>query len=104
MTITSSAQDKLLAALEFESVPTEEREALLLELNELVFKGAMIRLLERMNEPDREELAHLIEHENSEDGLEAFLQDRMPVMDQVVAETLTELTDDILAVTGTNTK
>lgn len=93
---------ELLAALELESLAPAEQEALLLELNEIVFRGSMIRLMERMDEASRDEFAKLMESDADEETVEAFLKERVPDADSAVAETVAELTDDILAVTGTN--
>lgn len=92
----------ILDALQLTELPAEEQEALLLELNELVFKGTMVRLIERMDEPSRDEFTKLMESDADEASVEAFLRERVTNADQVVAETVAELADDILAVTGTN--
>lgn len=99
---TQNTPDQLLSALEVENLDPQEQEALLLELNEIVFRGSMIRLIEKMDEKSREEFAVLMEGDADEKAVEAFLMERVPDADKAVAETVAELTDDILAVTGTN--
>jgi len=99
---TQHTPTELLSALDLESLAPEEQEALLLELNEIVFRGSMVRLIERMDEKSRDEFAALMEGDADEEAVEAFLKERVPDADSAVAETVAELTDDILAVTGTN--
>lgn len=92
----------ILDSLQLNELPPEEQEALLLELNELVFKGTMVRLIERMDESSRDEFAKLMESDADEATVEAFLREKVPNADKAVEETVAELADDILAVTGTN--
>ena len=99
MTTSSS----LLEALDIADLPLEEQEAVLLEINELVFKGSMLRMIEQMDEATSEAFTALMDSDADEEAVEAFLTKNVPGADQAVLDTITELTDDILAVTGTNT-
>ncbi|MES2668342.1 MAG: DUF5663 domain-containing protein [Patescibacteria group bacterium] len=101
--MTDQNLSPVLDALKLGDLPKEEQEALLLELNELVFKGAMLRIVERMDEATSQAFAQLMESDADEETVEAFLKERVPGMDEAVAETLADLTDDILSATGTNT-
>lgn len=99
MNDTSFSQ--VMDALELNELPPEEQEALLLELNSLIFRGSMVRLIERMDEQTREDFAQLVDGGVDEGALEAFLKERVPDADSAVAETVQEISDDILAVTDT---
>lgn len=103
MPTTDPALAPVLAALDLEALPPEEQEAFLLELNAVIFKGSMIRIIERMDEETRDAFAALVDSGADEQAIGAFLQARVPDVDAAVTETVQELTDDILAVTGTNT-
>lgn len=92
---------QVMEALELNELPPEEQEALLLDLNSLIFRGSMVRLLERMDEKTRDDFARLVEGGVDEIGVETFLRERVPDADAAVAETVQEISDDILAVTGT---
>lgn len=98
MTTPTPALQKLIAALDLSSLPSEEREEILLDLNEVVFKNSLIRMIEIMDEPTREEFARLMESEASEQELETFLAERVPGADKAIEEAVESLTDDILAV------
>lgn len=95
---------RVLDALQISELPLEEQEALLLDLNSLVFRGSVARIMERMDEHGRDEFAKLIDGGADEEAVEAFLRSRVPDVDSAVAETVKEISDDILAVTDTNKK
>lgn len=92
----------ILDALQFESLSESEQEALLIEISDLVFQGSLVRLVERMDDATREEFEQLMENETDDEAMEAFLRERVPGADKAVEEAVQELTDDILAETGTN--
>ena len=95
---------RVLDALQISELPLEEQEALLLDLNALVFRSSIARIMERMDEQTRDEFAKLLDSGADEDAVEAFLRSRVADADSAVAETVREISDDILAVTGTNKK
>ncbi len=95
--------DALLEALDMESLSPEDQEALLLDLNDLIYRGSMVRLVERMSEDARVAFEALVESDASEEQVEAFLQEHVPNADQAILEAVQEISDDILAATGTNT-
>jgi hypothetical protein len=90
----------LFDALSIEDLAPEEQEDLLLELEELVFKGTMLRLVERMDDDTRDAFDALMAGDPSEEEVQAFLDTNVPGADQAVEETIAELTNDILAATG----
>lgn len=92
--------ETLLEVLDIEGLPPEEQEDLLLELNEIIFKGTFVKLLERMDDATKDDFDQLMSGEPSEDQVMAFLQERVPDADQAVEETIQELRDDILSVAG----
>jgi len=92
---------EMINALDLASLSPEEQEAVLLDLNELVYKGTMLRLVEGMDDKTRLEFTALMESDASEEEVEAFLTERVPDADLAVTETVAELTNDILAATGT---
>lgn len=93
----------LLDALDIASLAPEEQDALLADMNDLIFKNAMIRIIERMDEHTRDEFAALVDGGADEESIEGFLRSRVEGVDDAVAEAVQELSGDILAATGTNT-
>lgn len=72
----------------------------MLDLNELVFKGSIMRMLEQMDEPTKEAFGKLAESDAPEGELQAFIEANVPNADQAVMDTVEALTSDILAVTS----
>lgn len=92
--------EDILQALDLEALPPEEQEALLVELHELIYRGSMLRLMERMDESTKERFEKLLQDSASDEAIEAFITENVPDADAIVTETVQELTDDILTVTG----
>jgi hypothetical protein len=98
--MATTHEQTLLEVLGLEDLLPEEQEELLLDLNELIFKGAMVRLIERMDDATKADFDALMESEADEEEVEAFLMERVPDADEAVQETVDELKNDILSVTG----
>lgn len=98
--LTLQKQHALIEALQMNEFPAEEQEQMLLDLSDLVFKGSMIRLIERMDGDTREAFSALLESDPSEDDVLGFVDEHVPGYDEVVTETLEDITGDILAATG----
>jgi hypothetical protein len=92
--------NEVLAALDIGSLPPEEQEELLLDLGDLVFRGTMLRLLERMDKATQDDFSALLDRDPSEDEVEVFLAERVPDADSAAQETLADIRSDILTVTG----
>lgn len=93
---------QILEALDLESLAPEEQEAVLLDLHELIVRGSIVRLMEQMDEPTKGALEHLLARDASDEEVDAFIRDRVPGADAAVAETVAELSDDILSLTDSN--
>lgn len=96
--VTTGLQD-IVEALALADLPDEEREQILLDIQELVFKGTVVRLVDRMDDATRADFTALMERDASEEEVEEFLKVRVIDADGAVAEAVQDLTDDILAVT-----
>jgi GTP1/Obg family GTP-binding protein len=90
--------EKMIDALDISALPVEEQEELLLDLNSLIFKSSLVRMIENMDEATREEFSVLMEKNPDEGELEAFLLNRVPNAEGSVQEAIETLADDILAV------
>ena len=93
---------QLLEALHVNELTASEQEALLLDLNELILESTLTKMFDGMNEPVKAKFLALMEHEPSESAVEEFISQNVPNADALVSEAVQEITDDILAVTGTN--
>jgi len=90
----------LIEALDLASLTPEEQEELLLDLNELVYKGTLMRLVGMMDDKTKTDFEKLLESEADEEEIEDFLEKRVPESGKAVEDTIQELRDDMLAVTG----
>jgi hypothetical protein len=92
--------ETIIEALKLDQLSPEEQEKTLLELNELIFRGSIIRMVEQMDQETKDAFNELIEGDASEEQLQAFITEKVPHADQAVAYTIASLTSDILAVTS----
>ena len=90
----------ILDALNIASLQETEQEELLLDLQSLVYKSTLIRLIGKMDEKNQDEFNTLLDTQPSEDTVLAFLYEKIPDADAIVAEVLADLRGDILEVTG----
>lgn len=97
---TANAYQSILDAVEFDELTKEEQESFLLELNSVIYKGAVIRALERMDDRTRRAWYELIRRNASAEEMERFLSRRAQVAETALADTIESLADDILAVTA----
>ncbi len=100
--MTTTDTRKIVAALDLSALPQQEQEQLLIDLNDLVFRGSLLRLVERMEDSSLTALENLIAQGASDEEISAFLTERVPGTETVVAETLKDLAGDILMATGSN--
>lgn len=87
----------LLEMLGLNAVSSEEQEEMLLTLSDIVFRGSLVRLVERMDDKARVDFANLCEKGASEEVVSTFLKERVPGGDSVVKETIDELASDVAA-------
>ncbi len=97
---TTTKFDNIVDALNLTELSPEEQEEILLDLNDLIFKGSVVRLIERMDDKTREKFGKLIEQDASGEEIDTFIKKNVPDADEAVKDTIQELTDDILAVTS----
>jgi hypothetical protein len=89
----------IVDALNLSELAPEEQEEILLDINELILKGTLVRLAEQMDEKTRNEFEALLDQDSSEEEIEAFLEKNVPEADTAMEEAVAELTNDILAAT-----
>lgn len=100
ISLKQKAPIDLLQALGISELQPDEQEELLLDLGDLVFRGSMLRLIERMDEQTSDDFSKLLDGNPSEEAMTSFLTERVPDADKAVEEAIAELRNDILAVTS----
>ena len=99
MSVTSSYQS-ILDAVEFDGLTKQEQETFLLELNSVIYKGTVVRTLERMDEGTRRAWYELLRKNAPAEEQERFLTRKAPYAETALADTIETLAGDILAVTA----
>ncbi len=96
----SPHQDDLLKALQLEELSPTDQESILLEMEDLITQGTMIRLIALMDEPTLTQFQKLLDTEASEEQIDGFIKQHVPDADKALQDTIEELRDDILATTS----
>lgn len=91
--------ERIITALNMEELAPEEQQDLMLELNSLVFRSALTRIVEQMDEATRTQFTAFVDTNPTQEQLAAFLIETVPGADKAVEDTVAELTSDILSVT-----
>jgi hypothetical protein len=97
--LTNKDYSSILEALEVEKMEPDEQEETILELTDLVFSGAMIKIMEQMSEESKKGLFALEDKGASSEEITNYIQKHVFNSDSLILETLEELKEDILAVT-----
>jgi hypothetical protein len=87
----------MLAVLGLQNLPEAEQQELLLDMQHLIFKGSVVRMLERMSEESKEAFNTYLESNPSEDDMMEYLEQNVPEAKDAIIETIADLKNDILA-------
>jgi hypothetical protein len=98
--MTDAAKKSIIEALDLAALPAKDQEDILLTLNDLVFKGSLVRVVEGMDDATRDAFSSLFDSGASEEEINAFLDAHAPHSEKAVQETIDELASDILAVSA----
>lgn len=95
MTPEETRFEEIIAALKVDELSESEQEEFLLELNDIVLKSTLARIIERMDDTTRDDFAALLDREASDDEVEAFLAERVPEAAGALDEAIADITSDI---------
>lgn len=85
MSLQDSLQKNLITELGLDNLPQEKKEELVLKIGGLIQQNILLRILQEMNESDKDEFDKVLGANDNEKTL-AFLQSKLPNFDQLVAE------------------
>lgn len=91
----TSSIETLISALNLSAYSQEKQEQIILNISDTLFKGTLVRLVERMDDATRNDLNTLMESDISSEDVVTFLKERVSGADEVVHEVLHEITNDI---------
>ena len=89
----------MLDVLGLSGLSEEEQQNLLIDMQELIFKGSIIRMLERMNEEEKDSFNAYLSSSPSEDAMMDYLEQHVPSAKEAILDTIADVKSDILAVT-----
>ena len=89
--------NELLRKLGFTLFEPYEQEEMLLALSSIIFRGSLVRMVERMDEKTREDFSHLCARGVSDEEMAAFIEGRVPDAQEAIRETIQELEEDVNA-------
>ncbi len=80
----------IMSALQLDMMTVPEQEKTLIALSDLVFRGTLLRVVEKMDDKTREEFSTLLEKDASPEEVQTFLMERVPEADQAAGEVLAD--------------
>ncbi|MFA6536820.1 MAG: DUF5663 domain-containing protein [Patescibacteria group bacterium] len=88
--------ENIIALLGLESLPEEEKKALIDKMTDLVMKRVMLRL---MNEMKAEDSALMSEMESRPEEVLAFIAEKVPNFDEIMKEEIVRVKEEMLSAT-----
>lgn len=93
----TSPTEKLFESLNLPAYTPKEQEQLLVDVSDTIFKGTLVRIIERMDTTTRDDFTALMEKDADGEEVAAFLKERVPESDKATLEAVREVTEDIAA-------
>lgn len=87
----------ILSLLGLEEMNEQEQQTTLLDLQTLIFKGSVVRMLGIMSEDAKDAFNEYLSTNPSEEDMMTYLETNVPGAEQAVLDTIAELKNDILA-------
>jgi len=95
----AAIQKNLLKSLGIDKLSSEEQDAILERISNLIFQGVITRAMEELSADDRKEFDAVLkkqEQDPASDALYLFLKERIPRLDEVVAEEIEVFKEDFI--------
>lgn len=87
----------MLEVLGLSDLSEEEQQSLLIDMQQLIFKGSVVRMLEMMSEETKDAFNEYLSGNPSEDEVMEYLEKEVPEAKEAILDTIAELKSDILA-------
>ena len=88
-------KDNLIKDLSLDLLPEEDQEQALLTVGRIIFQSVLIRVLERLSEKEKTEFEKILkEKQDDEEAVYAFLQEKIPNLNDVVTEEVAKFKTD----------
>lgn len=76
----------LLKELGIDKLPPEKAEEMVATIGRILYQAVLIRVMERLSDPEKDEFAALLDKEADEDAIYAFLTAKVPDLNALVEE------------------
>lgn len=97
--MNTQTQDNVRAQLIYDlglsDIPVEKQEELLVKMMEVVLKRIFVETMARLNDADKEMYMSMIEKNMTPEEVEAYVQDKIPRYNELVAEITRQLRDEM---------
>jgi hypothetical protein len=81
-------ETNLITQLGLDLLPQEEREKILLDIGEIIFRGVIMKVMDVMNEKDKNDFEKVLDEANKsedDDQIGIFLMEKVPNLDAIVS-------------------
>ena len=96
----TTSLDTISKALELDQLEEGERNDILADIGELIFRSSMVRFIERMDDQTKDKFDALMKRSPTDEAIAAFIEQHDADPNGVVSAAVQALTNDILAVTA----
>jgi hypothetical protein len=94
-------QQSLIEELGLQNLPKEKQEEILVKMTEVLLKKIYLETFEKLAEPDREELAKMLDGEDAEpEKVESYLRTKIEDYDGFVKKIVEDFTTEMKKTTG----
>lgn len=93
-------QQSIIEELGLGNLPKEKQEEVLVKMTEVLLKKIYLETFEKLAEPDREELAKMLDVETEPDKVEAYLRTKIENYDEFVKKIAESFKEDMKKSTG----
>ncbi|MBU1132465.1 hypothetical protein KKC32_04445 [Patescibacteria group bacterium] len=91
--LTDLLRANIIGLLGLQSLPDDEKSAMLEQMNELVQKRVMLRIMEVMADEDQKQMAEM---EQNPQAVLAFIGEKVPNLEDIVKEEVVKLKAEML--------
>jgi phage-related tail protein len=94
-------QQSIIEKLGLQNLPKEKQEEILVKMTEVLLKKIYLETFEKLADPDREELAKMLDTEEAEpEKVEAYLRTKIEDYDGFVKKIVEDFTEEMKKTTG----
>jgi hypothetical protein len=90
--------EDLLKELGIDKLPPEKAEEMMATIGRILYQAVLIRVMERLTDPEKEEFGALLDRGADEDAVLAFLTAKVPDLNSIVEEEVAKFKTESMSV------